>query len=170
MTLEFTKKQITELQKAQKEKRNAPYHRRIQALILRSEGHSYREIGRLVGYSHVTIIKLVAKYFNLGLAAIICETRGGANKRYLSEEEEKAFLNEEYAKAAQGEHITISKLYEAYQKKVGHKTTREGLYALLKRHGWRKVTPRPEHPLKADATVIEVSKNKIYCKEGEKAL
>ncbi len=33
MTLEFTKKQITELQKAQKEKRNAPYHRRIQALI-----------------------------------------------------------------------------------------------------------------------------------------
>ena len=85
-------------------------------------------------------------------------------------EEEKAFLNEEYAKAAQGEHITISKLYEAYQKKVGHKTTREGLYALLKRHGWRKVTPRPEHPLKADATVIEVSKNKIYCKEGKKAL
>ena len=136
----FTEKRITELQKAQKEKRDAPYHRRVQALIHRSEGHSYCEIGWLVGYLHVTIIKHVAKYFNLGLAAIICETRGGANRCYLSEEEEKAFFNEEYGKAAQGEYTTILKLYEAYQKKVGHKTTREGFYALLKRHGWRKVS------------------------------
>ena len=63
MTLEFTEKQITELQKAQKEKRDVPHHRRIQALLLRSEGHSHREIVWLVGYSHVTIIKPVAKYF-----------------------------------------------------------------------------------------------------------
>ncbi len=47
MTLELTEKQITELQKAQKEKRNAPYHRRIKALILRGEGHSYCKIGWL---------------------------------------------------------------------------------------------------------------------------
>ncbi len=64
-----------------------------------------------------------------------------------------------------GKHVTVKELFEAYQEKVGHKTTREGFYALLKRHGWRKVQPRPEHPQKADAKVIEASKNKIYFQE-----
>lgn len=32
----------------------------------------------------------------------------------------------------------LSTLFESYQEKVGRKTTREGFYALLKRHGWVK--------------------------------
>lgn len=48
---------------------------------------------------------------------------------------------------------------------MGRKTTREGLYALLKRHGWRKVSLRAEQPKKADAQVIEASKNTSYLQE-----
>ncbi len=66
--------------------------------------------------------------------------------------------------------MTINEIHEAYQIKIGKRTTREGFYALLKRHGWRKVTPRPEHPKKADAKTILASKNKIYCQESKKAL
>ncbi|NQM94021.1 hypothetical protein HPA28_06660 [Streptococcus suis] len=61
--------------------------------------------------------------------------------------------------------MTIQDLFEAYQKRVGRKTTREGFYALLKRHGWRKVSLRAEQPKKADAQVIEASKNTSYLQE-----
>lgn len=68
------------------------------------------------------------------------------------------------------EFVTISFLYQAYQERVGRQTTREGFYALLKRHGWRKITPIPEHPKKANAKMVLASKNKIFIQEGEKAL
>ncbi|MBF0806997.1 MULTISPECIES: winged helix-turn-helix domain-containing protein, partial [unclassified Streptococcus] len=70
---------------------------------------------------------------------------------YLTHEEEEEFLEEQASSAMNGEFVTVDKLFEAYQKRVGRKTSREGFYALLKRHGWRKVSPRPEHPKKADA-------------------
>lgn len=85
-------------------------------------------------------------------------------------EEEEAFLKKHLDSAVQGEHVTVQKLFEAYQAEVGHPTTREDFYALLKRHGWRKATPRPEHPKKADAQTIEASKNKISIQEAQKAL
>ena len=60
---------------------------------------------------------------------------------------------------------TVNQLFEAYQKEIGRTSTRDGFYYLLKRHGWRTVTPRPEHPKKADAQTIETSKNKIYIRD-----
>nr|WP_265101398.1 winged helix-turn-helix domain-containing protein [Streptococcus pneumoniae] len=44
------------------------------------------------------------------------------------------------------------------------------LYQLLKRHGWRNIMPRPEHPKKTDAQTIVASKNKISIQEGKKAI
>lgn len=60
---------------------------------------------------------------------------------------------------------TVNQLFEAYQKEIGRTSTRDGFYYLLKRHGWRTATPRPEHPKKADAQTIETSKNKIYIRD-----
>ncbi|KYA49884.1 transposase [Streptococcus pneumoniae] len=48
--------------------------------------------------------------------------------------------------------------------------TRDAFYQLLKRHGWRNIMPRPEHPKKADAQTIVASKNKISIQEDKKAL
>ncbi|HGL0779852.1 TPA: winged helix-turn-helix domain-containing protein, partial [Streptococcus pneumoniae] len=56
----------------------------------------------------------------------------------------------------------ISGLYRSY--------TRDAFYQLLKRHGWRNIMPRPEHPKKADAQTIVASKNKISIQEEKKAL
>ncbi|HEM6033185.1 TPA: winged helix-turn-helix domain-containing protein, partial [Streptococcus suis] len=85
-------------------------------------------------------------------------------------EEETAFLKDQLERALTGEYVTIATLYQAYQKLVGQTTTRVGFYSLLARHGWHKVTPRPEHPKKADANMILASKNKIYIQEDKKAL
>ncbi|SNO65736.1 degenerate transposase [Streptococcus pneumoniae] len=68
-------------------------------------------------------------------------------------EEEKAFLARHLKATEAGEFVTI-----------------DAFYQLLKRHGWRNIMPRPEHPKKADAQTIVASKNKISIQEDKKAL
>ena len=102
------------------------------------------------------------KYKEFGLDALLQETRGCRHREYMTYEEEKAFLKRHIEDAQAGEFVTVNQLFEAYQKEIGRTSTRDGFYYLLKRHGWRTVTPRPEHPKKADAQTIETSKNKIY--------
>lgn len=165
MTKEFSEAQIQELQLALKDKKNNAHYRKRHALLLRSQGMSLTAIGKEVGLVHQTIRNLLTRYQNGGIPAILAENRGGRRRFYMTLEEEKTFLQEQFEASLAGKHVTLKELFEAYQEKVGHKTTREGFYALLKRHGWRKVQPRPEHPQKADAKVIEASKNKIYFQE-----
>ena len=102
------------------------------------------------------------KYKEFGLDALLHETRGCRHREYMTYEEEKAFLKRHIEDAQAGEFVTDNQLFEAYKKEIGRISTRDCFYYLLKRHGWRTVTPRPEHPKKADAQTIETSKNKIY--------
>ena len=162
MKLKLDKQQETELRLALKNKDYATYHRRIQSILFRHEGMTLMAISQLVGYSHQTIANQVKKYLEKGLEGIVQDRRGGRQRFYLSVEEEKEFLNEQLSASLEGEFLTVDKMFTAYQEKVGRKTTREGFYALLKRHGWRKVSPRPEHPKIADAETILASKNKIF--------
>ena len=98
--------------------------------------------------------------------ALLQESRGGRHREYMTYEEEKAFLKRHIEAAQAGEFVTVNQLFEAYQKEIGRTSTRDGFYYLLKRHGWRTVTPRSEHPKKADVQTIETSKNKIYIDEA----
>ncbi|VJN05129.1 transposase [Streptococcus pneumoniae] len=82
----------------------------------------------------------------------------------------KVFLARHLKAAEAGEFVTIDALFQAYKKELGRSYTRDAFYQLLKRHGWRNITPRPEHPRKADAQTIVASKNKISIQEDKKAL
>ncbi|VLC72198.1 degenerate transposase [Streptococcus pneumoniae] len=93
------------------------------------------------------------KYEEFGLDSLLQETRGGRNHAYMTVEEKKVFL---------ARHL--------YKKELGRSYTRDAFYQLLKRHGWRNIMPRPEHPKKADAQTIVVSKNKISIQEDKKAI
>ncbi|HFI0632418.1 TPA: IS630 family transposase [Streptococcus suis] len=159
--MKLTIEQTNELKTYLKDKTYSPFHRRLQVILFRAEGLSYKEITNLIGYSKYTIWSLQCKYELDGISALIKETRGGRNRQYSTLQEEEAFLKEQLTASLNGEFVTINSLYEAYQKQVGHPTTKEGFYALLKGHGWRKVSPRPQHPKKADAETILASKNKI---------
>ncbi|CGF58618.1 transposase family protein [Streptococcus pneumoniae] len=81
----------------------------------------------------------------------------------------KAFLARHLKAAEAGEFVTIDALFQAYKKELGRSYTRDAFYQLLKRHGWRNIMPRPEHPKKADAQTIVASKNKISIQEEKKA-
>ena len=110
------------------------------------------------------------KYGELGLHSLLQETRSGRNHAYMTVEEEKVFLARHLKIAEAGEFVTIDALFQAYKKEVDHSYTRDAFYQLLKSHGWRNITPRPEHPKKADAQTIVASKNKISIQEDKKAL
>lgn len=170
MTKVFTSSHIKELKDALKNSNYAPYHRRLQAILLRSEGLSFQKVADLTGYVPQTVKNQVDKYFYEGLSAIIKETRGGRHRNYLTVEQEQAFFKKILDSSLDtGELVTTTLLFEAYQEEIGQEVPRQTFYALLKRHGWRKVTPRPEHPKKADAQTIVASKNKIFIQEDKKA-
>ena len=42
--------------------------------------------------------------------------------------------------------LNIHDLKAAYEKAIGHETSKSTIYNLLARHGWRKLMPRPFHP------------------------
>lgn len=54
--------------------------------------------------------------------------------------------------------IEVGDIHRAYERAVGHPVTRNAIYYLLHRHGWRKVMPRSKHPKKASDEAIEAYK------------
>ncbi|CYX95697.1 transposase%2C ISSpnII [Streptococcus suis] len=135
--MEFTNEMITELKTALKDKNLAPYHKRIQAVYLRTIQTSYKSIMDMLDVSHDTVWRLTKKYQEHSLTCLTSDARGGRRHAYMTVEEE-AFLSEQLASAVNGEFVTVESLYRAYQDKLGHTATKDGFYQLLKRHGWVK--------------------------------
>ncbi|HEV5914792.1 TPA: IS630 family transposase [Streptococcus pneumoniae] len=162
------KEEIQTIKTLLKDSRTAKYHKRLQIVLFRLMGKSYKEIIEFLDCNQTTIWQNVKKYEEFGLDSLLQETRGGRNHAYMTVEEEKAFLARHLKAAEAGEFVTIDSLFQAYKKELGRSYTRDAFYQLLKRHGWRNITPRPEHPRKADAQTIVASKNKISIQEEKK--
>ncbi|HGJ5731500.1 TPA: IS630 family transposase [Streptococcus pneumoniae] len=162
------KEEIQTIKTLLKDSRTAKYHKRLQIVLFRLMGKSYKEIIEFLDCNQTTIWQNVKKYEEFGLDSLLQETRGGRNHAYMTVEEEKAFLTRHLKAAEAGEFVTIDALFQAYKKELGRSYTRDAFYQLLKRHGWRNITPRPEHPRKADAQTIVASKNKISIQEEKK--
>ncbi|WP_083201807.1 IS630 family transposase [Streptococcus himalayensis] len=122
-----TQEQITELKSALKAKHLSAYHKRIQAVYLRSQKLTYKAISDLIGLSHDTIWRLVKKYEQEGLSALTHDARGGRHRSYLTYEEEKAFLEEQFVGSASGQFVTIAEMHEAYQTKIGKSWVPKGV-------------------------------------------
>ncbi|CKH61580.1 transposase [Streptococcus pneumoniae] len=164
------KEEIQTIKTLLKDSRTAKYHKRLQIVLFRLMGKSYKEIIELLDCNQTMIWRNVKKYEEFGLDSLLQETRGGRNHAYMTVEEEKAFLARHLKATEAGEFVTIDALFQAHKKELGRSYTRDAFYQLLKRHGWRNIMPRPEHLRKADAQTIVASKNKISIQEDEKAL
>src|ERR1700676_5791221 len=85
-------------------------------------------------------------YDHGGRRALEPKPSGGRIRENMSPVEEKALLGR-FAKAAgAGEMLNIHDLKAAYEKAIGHPTSKSTVYNLLDRHDWRKLMPRPFHP------------------------
>jgi transposase len=115
------------------------------------------EIASSVGISKSLVQKIISRYNKQGIQSIEIKASGGRYHEYLTEEEEKQFITPFLERAEKGELVTTESIYLAYQERVDHSIHETTIYRLLKRHGWRKVQPRPRHP-KADKNVQETFK------------
>jgi transposase len=136
---------------------DAKGYKRLLALHMRGLGKTNVEVGELLGYSPCHVTVLVSKYKKDGMDAILIDKRTSNNRR-MDFSEEASFLEQFEELAEAGQVLTVEKILLKYQETTGKESNTSTIYKLLKRHGWRKVKPRPKHPNGATEAEKEVSK------------
>lgn len=122
-----------------------------------------KEIAKHTGLATGTVHNIISKYNKEGLKAIETHGKGGRRKSYMDLESEETFLEGFREKAGKGEVVTIKEIKQAYEKQVGKKVYKSTIYRLLRRHGWRKLMPRPYHKerdVEAQASFKKTSERK----------
>ena len=156
--VEFTESERTEIQGELRKDHPVHVYKRLMALKLKAvDGMRSDEAGKLLGMYTSSVNRIVNRYKAEGMEAIVGKRHHGG-RRYMTLEEEKAFLAQFREEGEGGNVIEVTDIHLAFQKAVGHPVTRDAIYYLLKKHGWRKVMPRGRHPKKASDEAIEAYK------------
>jgi transposase len=154
----FMADQVAEIQSAKRKNRDKNVDRRLKAILLYAQGEKSKTIAEATGYTESCIYAMAARYRREGIGALV-ENHYAGNHRNMSHEEEALFLKGYEERSASGEIVDVREIKADYAKKVGRETRSRGqIYALLKRHGWRKVMPRSRHPKAASEAEREASK------------
>jgi len=107
------------------------------------------EIAKHTGLALQTVRNLISQYNRQGPQALEGPGKGGRRRAYLTREEEAEFLQAFRERALTGQAAAAMEIKRTLEKKLGHQVDKSMVYKMLKRHGWRKVMPRPAHE-KAD--------------------
>ena len=121
--------------------------KRLQCVYLGASGLSSEKVAPIVGY-RATHVRLVWKWFREGgFERLLGERRGQTrNRSHWTEREEAEFLSVFKERAEQGQIVTVKAIRKSHQALLGKPLVIGTTYNLLRRHGWRKIVPRPEHP------------------------
>lgn len=117
------------------------------------------EIALHTGVSAPTVHRVISTYNRFGAAALETPGKGGRRHEYLILPEEHAFLAPFFEQAERGEIATVREIQHAFEERVGHPVDQSTIYRLLRRHGWRKLMPRPRHPKADPHTQEQFKKN-----------
>lgn len=149
---------VEELRRLLGETKSRAHYQRVQCVWLRATlGLSSEEVAQAIGWHPVSVRRVQSAYLREGATALCSVGRGGRRHENLSIEEEKTLLEEFLAPAERGGLLEVRAVKEAYEARVGRRVPKSTVYRMLKRHGWRKVAPRPRHP-KSDPAKQEVFK------------
>ena len=114
----FSKEEIIELETARRVNKDKRAEQRLHAVLLRAQGKACKEAAQAAGYKNwKSVSELVGKYKRNGIAAIAGNHYGG-NRRNLSLEEERKFIDGFKAKAEKGELVTVKQIKIAYCKLI----------------------------------------------------
>jgi transposase len=103
------------------------------------------QIARHTGLALQTVHNLISSYNRQGPSALEGPGKGGRRRAYMTQEEEAQFLWTFTERAKTGEVATATRIQRALEKKLGRSVDKSMVSKMLKRHGWRKVVPRPAH-------------------------
>ena len=120
--------------------------KRVQVILLGSKGLSAQEIGLIVGLKEPSIWRLWKRYREEGISMIRDKRGQNRGKAYLSLENEINFLSPFKEEAKSGKIVTVQSIRDKHEMLLSKTLSPGATYNLLRRHGWRKIVPRPEHP------------------------
>ncbi|MQA76289.1 MAG: helix-turn-helix domain-containing protein, partial [Solirubrobacterales bacterium] len=119
---------------------------RVTCIRLLALGRTGSDVAEAIGRSVNTVYRHKRRFLEEGEATLLAEGWGGRRNAVLTEAEE-AELAADFERAARdGELITANAVIAAVAKRAGRRVDPTTVYRMLRRHGWRKVTPRPRHP------------------------
>jgi transposase len=143
--------EVGELKAAYRACKDAVERRRIQAVWLLASGKSREDVKAVTAYSHGSLVKVIKRYNEGGLAGLQDQRHHNSGQRtLLSEEEQQALYTalchppEEGAGAWSGKQVMIW-----VKQHLGKDIGRSGSYVYLERLGFSLQRPRPRHA-KAD--------------------
>ena len=123
------------------------------------QGLSTKEIARVLGWNVNTIRITQRDFIARGSKAFVEEKRGGRRRQLMTEAEEKLFLAAFKNAASSAAMLVVNEIKVAFEKQLGHTVHKTTVYRLLRRHGWRKIVPRPKHP-KQNEEAVEAFKKR----------
>ena len=134
----------------------------VEAIWLReSLGWSGKEIAIALGYQVQTVYSLWHRWKREGIKMLENRNRpGGRKPAYLSEEEEREWLNSLTGTSESGELVTVAKIQRAYEARVGTTVAPSTVYRALNRPGWRKVVSRSQPPKMVPEQLEEAKKTR----------
>ena len=145
---EFTEKQREEVKAALKTSHDKEEYQRVQAVWLRMElGLNASEIARILGIHTGSVWRIHSRFFHEGASVFRSGPHGGRYKENMRLEDEKRFLSPFIEKTSRSGVLVVSGIKLAYEKTLGHKVPKSTIYRMLERNGWRKIMPRPSHPV-----------------------
>ena len=153
--VKLSKSQLRRLKKALRRESDPEMRQRIQIVVLRETGMTQPEITEVVGVSLSTVNRAHMAFDRGGLKALKPKPSGGRINENMTWDEEKVLLDRFAEEAGAGQMLNIDELKAAYEKAIGHPTSNSTVYALLARHGWRQVMPRPKRNIEAQENMFQ---------------
>jgi transposase len=89
----LTREQRQALESGLKQGKSHCFRMRCQSILLKSEGRTSKEVGEIIGISHVSVNSWVKRYKTEGLSGL-CTQPGRGRKSILSESEDKESILE----------------------------------------------------------------------------
>ncbi len=117
------------------------------------------EIAKILDLKKGTVLYWSFKLNNQGIDGLLGKKRGGRRNSLMTLEEEMTLLEELRADSIKGLILTAQTVKKHAEEKLGYEVSKDFAYDLLRRHGWRKITPRPKHP-KSNPEIQEEFKKK----------
>jgi len=155
--IKISKQEYEQIKEAAKKNKNKRVDKKLQVLIMRHEEKGNEEISARTGYNARYITTLMGQYKKQGLEEFI-RIKQTSHNRNMSIEQEAKVLARFEEEADAGHELTVSDIRKGLETELGRETAVAYVYRVLKRHGWRKVMPRPKHPKAASKEEQDSSK------------
>jgi transposase len=142
------------------ETKNKAEYQRIQCVWLRAALHlAAPQIATAIGWQVDSVRQVQSDYLRHGEAVLRSKPVGGRHHQNLTREQEQELLAPFLEQAAQGGVLVVAPGQAAYEQKVGRRVHHSVVYRALHRQGWRKITPRPQHPKASEEAREAFKKN-----------